>query len=404
MAELLIQIVCLISIDMKDIVFPYKKAPLYLQDKVLGHRPNPLFFEHDKNGFRNIVIPKTIDIVAMGDSQTYGIGVRIDKAWPQQLQSMSKLNVYNMAFGGYGPAHYLLLIEEACKLNPKLIIVAMYSGNDLYDGFHLVYDKNILFNMKTSNNKIMNSINQLENIETLDEKSYRTGDRVSPKKQNKKDHKYHNNNSQCIELRYFFANNCGIYGFLRALKNLKYYQYNTKQLSWRTIRGEYEIKSNIYQILDDNKFNIVFMAPYRLGALDLNDIRLKEGLRIQKESILRINHILKNRNIKFLVLIIPTTEYVFFEYINMKQYSMKPVYYELIRAEQDFMGNIFNFLNKESIPSINTVHALRNCLIQGKQPYPMNPDGHPNEHGYNEIAKEVYKYIINHTDLCLSIK
>ena len=52
-------------------------------------------------------------IVAIGDSQTYGMAVRREQAWPQQIETLSGRTVYNMSFGGYGLVEGLALLEEA---------------------------------------------------------------------------------------------------------------------------------------------------------------------------------------------------------------------------------------------------------------------------------------------------
>ena len=50
------------------------------------------------------------------------------------LASEHSISVYNMAFGGYGPAHNLLQLDEALALTPARIIISIYLGNDFYDG------------------------------------------------------------------------------------------------------------------------------------------------------------------------------------------------------------------------------------------------------------------------------
>ena len=45
-----------------------------------------------------------------------------------------------MAWGGWGPVHSLILLDEAISLHPKIIIEAFYAGNDLFDAFNIVYN------------------------------------------------------------------------------------------------------------------------------------------------------------------------------------------------------------------------------------------------------------------------
>lgn len=63
-------------------------------------------------------------------------------AWPAQLGRLSRKRVYNLALGSYCPAHYHhLLSRYAFILNPAMVIVGFYVGNDLHDTFRYVYGK-----------------------------------------------------------------------------------------------------------------------------------------------------------------------------------------------------------------------------------------------------------------------
>ncbi len=75
-------------------------------DKVLGAVPSPSALAgFDRWGFRNPKVPETADIVAVGDSHTYGNTARMVDAWPYVLGQASGRQVYNMGLGGYGPNH-----------------------------------------------------------------------------------------------------------------------------------------------------------------------------------------------------------------------------------------------------------------------------------------------------------
>jgi len=120
-------------------------------DPRLGTRPNPAHPEHDERGFRNASIPSKVAIVGIGDSQTYGLGVRREAAWPQQLETLVRQPVYNVANPGWGPTQSLLLFDEVLALEPRLIIQAFYSGNDFYDAYVTVYDAGQFPELRTTN-------------------------------------------------------------------------------------------------------------------------------------------------------------------------------------------------------------------------------------------------------------
>ena len=106
-----------------------------MTDDTLGHCPNPDFPGHDQWGYRNESVPAQADIVILGDSHTYGVGVEREEAWPHLLSDSTGATAYSIAFGGWGPGQHLLLMDKALSLRPKLIVEAIYTGNDLWDCF-----------------------------------------------------------------------------------------------------------------------------------------------------------------------------------------------------------------------------------------------------------------------------
>jgi lysophospholipase L1-like esterase len=123
----------------------YDKKDLLLKDPYTNVRFKPLLPEtgqtgpHDILGFRNTAIPHAVDVIAIGDSQTYGFGDAIDDNWPSQLADRLQHPVYSMAVGGWGAIQYLDMFPKAALLGPRVVIVAFYSGNDPLESFALAY-------------------------------------------------------------------------------------------------------------------------------------------------------------------------------------------------------------------------------------------------------------------------
>ena len=109
--------------------------PRAIPDDRLGERPNPALPDHDASGFRNPLVLEQADIVVMGDSQTYGHSVSRMNAWPTLLSDEIGVSTYNMAFSGWGPVQYYLVADEALALNPRLLVVGLYAGNDFVDAY-----------------------------------------------------------------------------------------------------------------------------------------------------------------------------------------------------------------------------------------------------------------------------
>jgi hypothetical protein len=85
------------------------------------------------------VSPSKGHILITGDSVAFGLGVNNDETvshYLEQDERISKLEyqVLNMSVPGYGIGQYYLnLKRHVPKLNPKLIVVIIYTANDLED-------------------------------------------------------------------------------------------------------------------------------------------------------------------------------------------------------------------------------------------------------------------------------
>ena len=91
--------------------------PRVVPDKQLLYRGNPLYVDADAAGYRNATRRAQSDIVALGDSQTYGPENR-DDAWPFVLGKRLGRSVYNMALPAYGPLQSSAKVDEALQLKP----------------------------------------------------------------------------------------------------------------------------------------------------------------------------------------------------------------------------------------------------------------------------------------------
>lgn len=94
--------------------------------------------EIDARGFRNPPGTPRSDVVALGDSQTYGFHVPPADSWPSCLARMTGRTVYNHGLGGYGPLQYRYLAGDALTDEPRDLILALYPANDLADAWQAI--------------------------------------------------------------------------------------------------------------------------------------------------------------------------------------------------------------------------------------------------------------------------
>lgn len=119
-----------------------------INDPITKVRAKPLFpvvsgmGPNDLLGFRNKGIPNKADIVVIGDSQTYGNDVPFEQNWPNQMKPFftpKKAAIYSMAVGGWGGVQYLDMFDKAKVFQPKVVVVAYYTGNDPLESLQLAY-------------------------------------------------------------------------------------------------------------------------------------------------------------------------------------------------------------------------------------------------------------------------
>ena len=95
---------------------------LYRVPKILGA---------NADGFREQSDAETATIAAIGDSLTFGLGVKAPQSWPERLEVLSGQSVYNYSAPSYNIYQYYYLVTQAIDLGAEEIIVGFYPANDL---------------------------------------------------------------------------------------------------------------------------------------------------------------------------------------------------------------------------------------------------------------------------------
>ena len=90
----------------------------------------------DAHGFNNAdPWPARADIVAIGDSLTFGYGVPPDEAWPALIaRALPDTQVVNLGLIGAGPQQHLRVYETfGVPLEPKILLIGFFLANDFWD-------------------------------------------------------------------------------------------------------------------------------------------------------------------------------------------------------------------------------------------------------------------------------
>jgi hypothetical protein len=329
--------------------------PKRVPDKILGYKLEPHSGAHDSWGFRNKSVPESADIVAIGDSHTYGISATASNSWPNTLRSITNKETYNLSLGGYGPAEYLYLIEnKALSLNPEMIIVGFYLANDLYDAFKSVYDVSIWEDFRNAE--------------------------IASVLEDKKDDKRTNTNN----ISDWLAGHSVIYRIVSSSSIGDSLRQNR-----RIRRGEDILMLDV----EDSEIHTGFTPDRRLKGLDLSNSEVREGLRLTLEFFNKMNQLTKEKDIDFLVVIIPTKESVFSEFIiTSDELSNSDKLKRLIENEDVINKVVKAYFKDHGIAYVDVLEKLREAAGR-EQIYPNNFGGHSNKNGYRIIANSINQYL-----------
>jgi len=360
------------------------------KDGKLGVRGNPSYPQHDHNGYRNKKVPDRADIVALGDSNTYGYFAKPEEAWPQQLGMLSNTITYNMGFGSYCPVHSLIQYEEAKSLDPKLIIVAFFAGNDVGDSYNIVYYKGQYPKLKSIDPNILKSIGQMKDKTRVRGKITRKIKRKSFV--NLEDWKRNIKNKSKLY---------GLYKTSKKLfKSVVKYVLQSMHISldfwesrkWNSIKQRVEKDKNS-QIFENDKFKTVFNINTGPWALNLEAPKIQEGLRISLQALKELNNRSVHDGIMLIALLIPTKELAFRDIVQQDFTNKIRNYQDLVDNEEIIWRKTKNFLRSHQIDFVDALPTMRESLKKGDEPYMQyDPHGHVSVKGQQAIAKLLNTY------------
>ncbi len=363
-----------------------------IDDERLGWRGHPGNPQHDRKGFRNPYVPKRADVVAMGDSQTYGYHVQADEAWPRRLEESTGLTSYSMAYGGYGPVHSLLLWDEAMALQPKVVIEAMYSGNDLFEAFKLVYYENQAPWLKSTEPTIINTIERAEKDQTVKDKISRVYWMGQPPVISTP--KLTDSALRNIISKYYRT-----YGLLRTIKNAAVRAVYGKpprpeiETDW-DVNKQYVSQHKDYCIaFEDGSIRTVMNPFCRALAMDLDDPRIAEGHRIALRANRAMAQRAREAGIEFIVLMIPTKELVFSDVVLRSGFEMPIAYYDAVKNERRMWQATKRYFDQHEIEYIDPLDTLRQRLADGAQPFHISLDTHLNPEGHRVVTELINTHL-----------
>jgi len=416
---------------------PPNWSSLTIKDPILVVKPNPDFPEHDSRGWRNMIETKQADIVAIGDSQTYGLGVGPYEPWPQQLEAMTGQAVYNISWGAYSPIQAAILVHQAFELKPKEIVVPIYFGNDFYDCYTYVHERGLYtewfadtsdpFADLVEDGTLLPREERIQQLYTAYHKSRRTKplrERVlaaskalseSPEDLSVEppasvdvkasavapvDVPSDSQTGRDDPVSITADSNHAAYRFDFRLPRLPIYFKNRKANRMQADRDVYRkqlakmIRKHtpaelIGQGAPDFNYRKLFSPKSRTWQVWFQDARVSEGFQLCFQAMQAIQALCQEQGVGFRVMFIPTKELVFHLTLRERKIPLSPEYISLVKNEWFLRARMARLLDEKGIAVVDTLPALRESLNNGNMPYRIDRDGHPVGAGYRAIAKAV---------------
>lgn len=333
-----------------------------VQDPILGKRIQPLTTGHDALGFRNRDVPSHAEVVAIGDSNTYGVGVPREGSWPHQLGMLLGDSVYNMGLGGFGPLQYLHLAQVIAKpMKPRAWVVGFYFGNDLMDSYYLAHGIPHWKDWRLSASPSGTTTTEFDEAGMAE-----------PKK-------------RFASLRNWLSRHSLLYSVLRATVFQRMASLEREQMLSQS-------KPDVqWAWSDPAKANVrtVFTPQVRLAAVDIENAPVREGLQISKRAMAAIQTEADQKGVKLIVVLIPTKERAYCAQLKVSAARLPLSHARLCDAETKTKAEFMQTLDKHGIYTIDTTAALEAKIAQHVQLYSVDSDSHLQTAGYGVVAQLV---------------
>lgn len=356
--------------EMKHLVQPVSDSKLEL-------RLPPFAGGHDAKGFRNDRVPDRVSIVAIGDSQTWGINANRSEAWPQVVGRLTGRSVYNMGLGSYGAVHYWVLTDEALKLEPKTIVIGLFLGNDLWDAYRMAYSLGLhpQFRQAGADAALLRDTIENRYHETVKEAE---AFRARLPKPGSASTWYDSLRAHSAFARVFHQR-----GLWPAEGRREYEDYERNVL-WAK---EYPDKGLVYNRGD---IRTVFATSQHLLGVDLDEPRIAAGLQVTKQVLLALQAKTAVAKVNLLLLLIPIKEAVYANVLKEAGAS-NATFDEVLAKASRAQAELISFCNQNQIKYVDPLPELKAALVRKEQIYPWTADSHFMPRGYALLANSVHQ-------------
>jgi hypothetical protein len=338
-------------------------SPRLVRDDILGHAVPSGSSGHDGWGFRNRRVPQTADVVALGDSHTYGNRATMDNAWPSVVARLTSKSVYNLGMGGYGPNQYYYLLQtKALDLKPQTIVCGFYMGDDFDNAFRITYGSSHWSSLRR------------EHVNALDPDI--RGDKTA---RNQTVHK---------RIRHWLSQHSILYrlvfhGVLQDIKGRYQVQY-----------ASHAHASTTSLVLPEKHVHEAFIPKDVLRGVDQGSPNVQEGMRITFRLLQEMKALCVSNDIQFIVAVIPTKEMVYARFLEpITEMKLHDTVVDVIANERSARQALFANLEEAHIRYVDVLPAME-AASETQRLYTYSAaDMHPNKEGYRVIAEAIAHHL-----------
>jgi len=327
---------------------------------------DPNLNDVDANGFRNQTALKKADIVAIGDSHTYGYNVDSKESWPSQVGRLTHALVYNMGIGGYGFFQYREIFDMAMKMSPDWIVVAIYPANDLGDmddacflsGYWRQWCRDNGFDAQTM-------------------------ERDSLRRQVRMQYGFldwlRRDTALCSMVSYYVLGPSRYHSLEKKVHLKAVRSGKTDELPLES--SEYQVAGRTYVLSDRSLY-------YNGLRMDFGRPGIVEAFKVSLGILKAMHSQSQMAGVRFGVMIVPSGALVVHPFVA-DHGRISATYERYAALEEALVGRYAAFLEQEGMPFTNPLSLLREAVSQGLLVYPDGNVGHPMAKGYALYARAV---------------
>tara|TARA_B100000700_G_scaffold328345_1_gene445869 strand:+ start:1851 stop:3116 length:1266 start_codon:yes stop_codon:yes gene_type:complete len=345
----------------------------------------PHWEDHDENGFPNSTFGNA-SVLTTGDSHTYGNSAPKGKDWPNQFSEIANLSVYNMSTGGNGFAAYYYWVDRYVEdVNPEIIIVSFYNGNDFFDTAETVYTKPYWIDFR----KDKANLSFVKTVE-LPQKS--------------------SNSSRSGVREFVISTRVGSHVIAPLYDTVK--KFFTEEVE-PDDQLELSGPRLPYPQLSDSKFSsdsrfsewagdepMTCQFRYRNMVTDISTNEVVEGFRLSKLFVKRITDIGKRLDIPVVFVSIPTKCSLMNRLLEKESANYKKHYSPFLSNELSLENKLGDFALQHDAFFLSLRAGMNAKFNEGsflfEDVYHSSPDGHPGSKGYQLYATLIYEFLLRH--------